>query len=52
MSGTSLDGIDVAIAEFTTNREGIQFKPILHQTIPYSEAIRAEILRCIEKKYL
>ena len=50
MSGTSLDGIDVAIAEFTTTSTGVQFKTITHQTIPYSEEIRATIVRCIEKK--
>lgn len=50
MSGTSLDGIDVAIAEFTTDAQGVHFKVITHQTIPYSDEIRSEIVRCIEKK--
>ena len=50
MSGTSLDGIDVAIAEFRTDEQGVQFTTKTHQTIPYSDEIRTEILRCIEKK--
>jgi len=50
MSGTSLDGIDVAIAEFATDPQGIQFKVLTHKTIPYSEEVRSEIARCIEKK--
>ena len=40
MSGTSLDGIDVAIID--VNRRGV--KTVAHMTTPYSDAVRRRIL--------
>lgn len=40
MSGTSLDGIDVAILDI----EGRRMETVAHRTIPYSAAIRRRIL--------
>jgi anhydro-N-acetylmuramic acid kinase len=46
MSGTSLDGIDVAIVEFGGGRRAVQAVPRLigFQTTPYSQATREAIL--------
>src|SRR5579884_3367896 len=40
MSGTSLDGIDVAIVDI----QGRQIETIGHSTVPYSSAVRQRIL--------
>jgi anhydro-N-acetylmuramic acid kinase len=50
MSGTSLDGIDAAIVEFTNHKDNHTFTLKSQITLPYSDEIRAEILRIIEKK--
>ncbi len=47
MSGTSLDGIDVAVVEFAT--EG-QFRLQAAQTFPYDSELRASLLRLIENQ--
>jgi anhydro-N-acetylmuramic acid kinase len=44
MSGTSLDGIDVAIVEVGRGRRGPKVETIGFQSTPYPEAVRAEIL--------
>ncbi|MBI3258086.1 MAG: anhydro-N-acetylmuramic acid kinase [Ignavibacteriae bacterium] len=50
MSGTSLDGIDAAIVEFA-DRDGKHSFILKSQlTVPYSNEIRDEITRLIEKK--
>ncbi|MDP9055357.1 MAG: anhydro-N-acetylmuramic acid kinase [Acidobacteriota bacterium] len=41
MSGTSLDGIDVAIVEIS----GKEIRTVTHRTTPYSQGIRARILK-------
>ncbi len=50
MSGTSLDGIDAAIVEFTDHAGKHTFTLKSQLTFPYSNEIRTEIIRLIEKK--
>ncbi|MBS1536759.1 MAG: anhydro-N-acetylmuramic acid kinase [Bacteroidetes bacterium] len=50
MSGTSLDGIDAAIVEFSVQNGKHIFTIKSHTTIPYSPEFRTEITRIIEKK--
>lgn len=43
MSGTSLDGIDVAIVDLT-GRSRLKVEPVAHHTVPYPKAVRQAIL--------
>jgi anhydro-N-acetylmuramic acid kinase len=46
MSGTSLDGIDVAIVDITQPRSGgLRYKQVAFACIPYPSAVRARLLR-------
>ena len=45
MSGTSVDGIDVAIATFEGSGGGIRLTDVHHSATPYSESVRDAILR-------
>ena len=44
MSGTSLDGIDVAIADITGRGWSKRIVPVTHHTVPYSARLRETIL--------
>ncbi len=44
MSGTSLDGIDVAIVDVFRRRAGLRIEPIYFHSTPYPAAVRAAIL--------
>jgi anhydro-N-acetylmuramic acid kinase len=44
MSGTSLDGIDVAIVDITRRRSGIRVKTVAFRTAPYPKLVREAIL--------
>jgi anhydro-N-acetylmuramic acid kinase len=48
MSGTSLDGIDVALAEFSDNNGEHSFKTLAYQTVPFLKEVRQEILDIIQ----
>lgn len=43
MSGTSLDGLDIALCDFTGNGKGTQFKLLQFTTIPYDDHFKQEI---------
>lgn len=43
MSGTSLDGVDIAVAEFNLNGEAVEWKLINATTVGYPEAIRKKL---------
>ncbi|TGE21935.1 anhydro-N-acetylmuramic acid kinase [Hymenobacter aquaticus] len=45
MSGTSLDGLDVALCRFTGHGPATQVQVEQFATVPYSEAVRGEIRR-------
>jgi anhydro-N-acetylmuramic acid kinase len=44
MSGTSADGIDVALVRITGKDENIEFKLVRHSHTPYPEAVRKNLL--------
>ena len=44
MSGTSLDGIDVAIVDVFRRRAGLRIVPLYFHMVPYPPAVRAAIL--------
>ncbi len=48
MSGTSLDGVDAAIAEFSNDNGKHSFTTISYLTIPFLKEIRQEVLDIIE----
>jgi anhydro-N-acetylmuramic acid kinase len=50
MSGTSADGIDVALARISGEPPRITAKLLNHTAIPFAPAIRAEILRVAEQR--
>lgn len=45
MSGTSLDGIDVAIVDISSRSGGLRYKQIAFECVPYPRAVRARLLR-------
>ena len=44
MSGTSLDGIDVAIVDIRRQRGGLRIVPIAFESTPYPKAVREALL--------
>lgn len=44
MSGTSLDGIDVAIVDISRKRGGVRVKPVAFHSTPYPKLVREAIL--------
>lgn len=50
MSGTSLDGLDIALCEFTGNSLQTQFKLMQFTTIPYEEDFKSDIRSIFSKR--
>jgi anhydro-N-acetylmuramic acid kinase len=50
MSGTSLDGLDIALCEFTGNGLQTQFKLLQFVTVPYNEAFKDEVRSVFAKR--
>jgi anhydro-N-acetylmuramic acid kinase len=50
MSGTSLDGLDIALCEFTGNGLQTQFELLQFITMPYSESFKAEVQQVFAQK--
>lgn len=50
MSGTSLDGLDIALCEFAGNGLKTQFKLLNYITIPYEEAFKDEVRSIFSKR--
>ena len=44
MSGTSLDGIDVAIVDIRRERSRLRIEPLAFRSTPYAKSIRESIL--------
>jgi len=44
LSGTSIDGIDVAVAELTVSGDEIRLVPLGHSELPYPRDLREELL--------
>ncbi len=49
MSGTSLDGLDIALCEFTGNGLDIQFNLLQYITIPYEDSFKDEVRSIFSK---
>lgn len=47
MSGTSADGIDVALVRLTGESRNLKYQLLLHQHTPYSKPVRAAVLRAM-----
>lgn len=52
MSGTSVDGVDVALVEIQGEKENIQVQLLAGETYPYPDSLRAEILAVCSGKSL
>lgn len=52
MSGTSLDGLDVALCEISDSGKNTKITLKEFQTVPYSETIKAEIRKVFAKKII
>lgn len=52
MSGTSLDGLDVALCEFTGSGQRTRVKVLQFETLPYDEAFKVEIRRVFAQKQI
>ncbi|WDF76844.1 anhydro-N-acetylmuramic acid kinase [Mucilaginibacter sp. KACC 22773] len=50
MSGTSLDGLDIALSSFTGNGLQTQFELLQFITIPYPESFKAEVQQVFAQK--
>lgn len=50
MSGTSLDGLDIALCRFTSNGLDTQFELIKFVTIPYPESFKQEVQQVFAKR--
>lgn len=50
MSGTSLDGLDIALCRFTGNGINTQFELIQFTTIPYPHSFKSEVQSIFAKK--
>lgn len=52
MSGTSLDGLDVALCEFAGSGQKTRVKVLQFETLPYDEFFKAEIRRVFAQKQI
>lgn len=50
MSGTSLDGLDVALCRFTGAGAGVKTELLEFETLPYDESFKSEIRRVFAQK--
>jgi anhydro-N-acetylmuramic acid kinase len=48
MSGTSVDGIDLALCEFSCREGKWNYRLIAAETIPYSDEMRLRLIHCME----
>jgi anhydro-N-acetylmuramic acid kinase len=51
MSGTSLDGLDIALCRFTGNGFNTQFKLLQFTTVPYTENFKQEVKLIFAQKH-
>ena len=47
ISGTSMDGIDVAVADLALNADAVVLTPVGHTEVAYPEPVRTELLACL-----
>ena len=50
MSGTSLDGLDIALCRFKKANKGYKFKVLATQTIPYSATLKSKLKKAYSSK--
>lgn len=48
MSGTSADGIDVAIVRIRPGSDGLKLKLLAHHAVPFAKPLRAAVLRAMD----
>lgn len=48
MSGTSADGIDVALVRISPGADGLKLKLLAHHAVPFSKPLRAAVLRAMD----
>ncbi len=46
-SGTSVDGIDVALADLTLDDQTVRLVPLLHREVDFSAALRSDVLSAL-----
>ncbi len=52
MSGTSLDGLDIALCEFKESENGYEYQILDAETIPYTEIQRSKLKNCPQSSAL
>src|ERR1700761_2416873 len=50
MSGTSADGIDVALVRITPGTQGPKIKLLVHHAVPFSQQLRTAVLASMDAK--
>src|SRR5580704_5023354 len=50
MSGTSADGIDVALVHITPGQNGPRIKLLAHNAVPFSKPLRSAVLNAMDAK--
>jgi anhydro-N-acetylmuramic acid kinase len=51
MSGTSLDGLDIALCKFTGNGAGTDFELLQSTTLPYDDRFKLEVQQVFAKRH-
>jgi anhydro-N-acetylmuramic acid kinase len=52
MSGTSGDGIDVALVRITPSADGLRLKLLSHHAVPFSKPLRSAVLGAMDAKLI
>jgi anhydro-N-acetylmuramic acid kinase len=47
ISGTSMDGIDVAVTDLALDHDTVLLRPVGHTEVAYPEPVRSELLACL-----
>ncbi|WP_436501405.1 anhydro-N-acetylmuramic acid kinase [Actinokineospora sp. HUAS TT18] len=47
ISGTSMDGVDIAVADLTLDGDTVDLVPLSHHSVPYPDDLRADLLAAL-----